>query len=88
MKVKAMRLIFDHAILCEWSLVDVHRLFKYMSVCLRSRRDFKKAMTPESTALARWSRHDADEKLSEFMQAYLLPPQIRDSVWFLVNMTK
>lgn len=87
-KVKAMRQIFDHVILCEWSLVDVHRLFDYMWNCLWYRRQFREAQTPETTALARWSRDTADTELSKFMNARCLPPQIRDSVWFLVNMTK
>ena len=70
---------------CEWSVVDFAMLFRRMQLVIDYHLQWWQAKTPETTALAKWSREDAADELNRFMRARCFPLEIRDAVRWLIQ---
>lgn len=69
------------------SVDDLYRLFSRMYNVIHYRRCWLKADTPEQTALAAWSRDDAEDRLASFMYVNKFPNYIRLYVQWLSTHT-
>lgn len=80
-----LRAVIAWCLACEWSVTDFHFLFSRIYNVLHYRKMWADAKTPETTALAAWSRDDAIEDLHKFMAARCLPDEIRRCVEWLYD---
>lgn len=80
-----MRCLFQLLLNRQKDVVEVHLLLERMFKCIRYRRDFHKAKTPETESLARWSMDLADTELREIMRAWCLLDSDRALIWSLVQ---
>lgn len=80
-----LRAIFAWCMACEWSVADLYFLFSKIYYVISYRKAWTDASTPESTALAAWSRDVAIRDLHEFMKVRCFPDEIRMAVIWLYN---
>lgn len=80
-----LRAVFAWCMACEWSVADLYMLFNKLHAVVHYRRIWTDADTPETTALAAWSRDVATEDLVDFMRARCFPDDIRMAVMWLSN---
>ena len=90
MKEREMKLraVIAWCMACEWSVTDFHFLFSRIYNVIHYKKLWRDAATPETTALAAWSRDDAIEELHRFMAARCFPPEIRRAVEWLYDYGK
>lgn len=82
-----LRAVFAWCMACEWSVSDLYMLFNKLHAVIHYERIWTDADTPETTALAAWSRDVALEDLVSFMRARCFPDEIRMAVMWLSNHT-
>ena len=80
-----LRAVFAWCMACDWSVTDLHFLFSRMYHVIFYRKSWNDANTPETTALAAWSRDEAINDLGAFMAARAFPDEIRQAVVWLYN---
>lgn len=80
-----LKAVIGWCLLCDWSVTDFSRLFNLIYNVLHYRQLWANAKTPETTALAAWSRDLAIDDLHEFMKARCFPEGVSDAVIWLCN---
>lgn len=80
-----MKCLFQLLLNRQKDVVEVHKLLERMNKCIRYRRDFHKAKTPESESIARWNIDDADTELRVIMRAWCLLESDKALIWSLVQ---
>ena len=77
--------VFAWCMACGWTVVDLHQLFSRIYNVVHYRQLWRDADTPETTALAAWSRDIAIDDLHRFMRARCFSSEIRMAVVWLYN---
>lgn len=80
-----LRAVFAWCMACGWSVADLYFLFNKVYNVIHYRKLWVDADTPETTALAAWSRDVAIDELHQFMRARCFPDEIRLAVVWLYN---
>lgn len=83
-----LRAVFAWCHTCEWSVIDFAMLLRKVQIVIEYHRKWKEAKTPETTALALWSRDDAQDELNRFMRARCFPDEIKKAVIWLIEYHK
>lgn len=69
----------------DYDILEVNNCIKYVSAVVFYRRQWTNAQTPETTALAAWSRDLAITDLYEYMRYHCFSDEMKSAVKYLTT---